>query len=328
MSNVLQLMRQARFEVDAIRTGNATSDLWEDEEVLQAVNTAMDSAAKILRLVDSNILTKTMASTDAAVDLISENYNPASLKVTADVSDYTLPPDFVRVVSILPTEVDFDGTKFRPLPPQHRTFQDMRTTSFDPDDQISIRLTDRIFYYTVLGGRTLRLVPTPRTDSFHIELMYQFRPPKLFFANTGTVQRTSGNPVVPGVGTSWVSDGIRTPAELLVGVTTANGVLLNRYYPTVATIASDTSLTLAKNATVTDGVGQSYHLAMVPHLPDEHHAWLAQMAGAIMMRKVNPDISAKLVQELEKQYTKEVEPELTTRQIQESIPAEPFEIPE
>ena len=77
--NLLQLVRKARFEVDAIRADGSTSALWSDEEVIDAANTAMDRAARLIRLSDSNILTKSMKSTDSSSDMVSEVYNPTSL---------------------------------------------------------------------------------------------------------------------------------------------------------------------------------------------------------------------------------------------------------
>ena len=112
--NVLQLARKALFEVDAIRSGGTLSGLWTAEEYTDAINTAVDSAYRIFRLAGSDIVTKRITSTDSAIDMISESYAPSSLKTVVDTTTYTLPPDFVHVVSILPITSGFDGVTFRP----------------------------------------------------------------------------------------------------------------------------------------------------------------------------------------------------------------------
>ena len=94
--NLAQIARQARLEIDAIRASGTTSGLWIDEEVYAAINTALDSAYRIVRLSGSDLLAKHLKSTDSAVDLITESYDPGSLQLVSGTIDYTLPPDLVE----------------------------------------------------------------------------------------------------------------------------------------------------------------------------------------------------------------------------------------
>lgn len=325
--NVLQVMRQAQFEVDTVRSGNVLSGMWTAEEVLSAVNVSMDRTARLLRLSGSEILTKTMKSTDAGSDLISEVYSPSlSLQITEGVSEYTLPPDFVRVASLRPLVVipGFEGIRFRPGNYSDDNWVNLKT--IPTADLVSGDNSDMVYSYIITGRRTLRLAPTPK-DTFAVELAYHYRAPRLRHYSVGTIQRTNGAVGVTGGGTQWVTFGLRSPSELIAGaVQTAATVLLDEYYPTNITFITDTSLNLSKPSTVTDGVGIPYTIAMVPILPEEHHTWLAQMAAATLLRKVDVDLSTKMQADLAQQLLEQVLPEVTLRQLQESLIASCFEI--
>lgn len=324
--NVLQIMRQARFEVDTIRAGNVHSGMWTDEEVLAMVNTAMDRTARLLRLAGSNILTKVLFSSDAGQDLISEIYSPTlNIRMQPGVRDYTLPPDFVRVASIRPivTVPGFEGVRFRAASLDQDSWIDLKT--IPTADLPNADNSSMVYNYVVVGTRTLRIAPTPQ-DTFDIELCYHYRAPRLRYYSVGTVQRTSAAEGVSGSGTAWLTYGLRPPGDLLVGVTTTTGVTMDAYYATIDTIDTDTTLTLARASTVTDGVGQPYTIAMSPLLPEEHHTWLAQLVAALLLRKTDVDLSTKMQADLAQQLLDQVVPEITLRQLQDSLIAEAFEI--
>lgn len=319
--NAYQIIRKARFEVDGLRTNNVKSALWSDEECVDYLNTAMDRAARIIRMSGSDLLSKTLLSTDSTVDLVSENYAPSSLQVVSGTTDYTLPPDFVRVVSIIPTTSGFEGVRFKPATTNQRYWMDQRLAS--DDELASVNNADATFWYTVIGARTLRIVPTPQ-DTIDIELVYNYRPAKVFTYTSGSLKLTQDSTSVVGVGTEWTTS-LRTPAELIVG--SVDNVTIDRTYPAIASIGSDTALTLRKAYTGETVSGQSYGIAMVPTIPEEHHSWLAQMVAALMLRKVSIELSDASVKALEGQLITEVTPEVTVRQIQESLPVEPYNIP-
>ena len=318
-------MRQARLEIDAIRSGGEATDLWSDEEVLSAVNTSMDEAARFLRLADSNLLTKRIRSTDSAVDLISESYSPSSLRLVSGTTLYTLPPDYVRAVVLLPLGSTFDGVRFLPAVTQAKSTVDL--VVIPNDDLTGAEGSDQVFHYYHIGGRTLRFLPTPQ-DTIDIEMLYHYRPPKLRYTNIGSITRTVGSTTVLGTSTSWLTEGIRVPAELLPNISSLAAVTLDALYATVDAIASDTALTTKKASLVSDAVALSiYYLAMVPTLPEEHHAWLAQYAGAMLLRKISAELSEKYKKSLQEQLVSSIQPEVSIRQMQDSIPVEPFSLP-
>jgi hypothetical protein len=324
--NVLQIMRQARFEADTIRAGNTESGLWTAEELLWTTNTAMDRTARLLRLAGSNILTRALLSSASGLDLISEVYSPTlNIRITAGQRDYTLPPDFVRIATIRPSvaSTGFEGVRFRAASLDQDSWVDLMT--IPTADLPNADNMNMVYNYVVLGQRTLRITPTPQ-DQFDIEITYHYRPPRLRYYSVGTVQRTSGLEGVSGSGTSWLTYGLRPPAELLVGVTTTTGVTMDAYYPTIDAIDTDTTLTLARASTTTDAVGQNYTIAMVPLLPEEHHTWLAQLVAAMLYRKVDQQLAATAMADLGQQLLDQVVPEITMRQLQDSLVAEAFEI--
>jgi len=317
-------MRKARFEVDAIRASGVTSALWSDEEVIDAANTAMDRAARLIRLAGSNILTKFMKSTDSSVDLVTEVYSPSSFKMTESVIDYTLPPDFVRLESIVPTTDGYDGIRFHPASLTQKGWIDQSVLT--ASDVSTIAGSEQIFYYTIIGARTLRIRPIV-TSTFDVEILYQYRPAKLLDYSTGTIKLTTNSTTAHGVGVTWVTSGIQVPAELHVHlVDTDHTVNLSSVYPRISAIISETDATLSR-AWPSEPYSGAYHISTVPQLPEEHHAWLAQVTAAIMLRKVSPDLSKAALEDLDKQLSLEVQPEIAIRQVQESLPVDEYTLP-
>src|SRR3990167_5859203 len=279
-------MRKARFEVDAIRASGVTSALWSDEEVIDAANTAMDRAARLIRLAGSNILTKFMKSTDSSVDLVTEVYSPSSFTQKGWIDQSVL------------------------------TASDVST----------IAGSEQIFYYTIIGARTLRIRPIV-TSTFDVEILYQYRPAKLLDYSTGTIKLTTNSTTAHGVGVTWVTSGIQVPAELHVHlVDTDHTVNLSSVYPRISAIISETDATLSR-AWPSEPYSGAYHISTVPQLPEEHHAWLAQVTAAIMLRKVSPDLSKAALEDLDKQLSLEVQPEIAIRQVQESLPVDEYTLP-
>lgn len=326
--NALQIMRKARFEVDALRTGNVASAMWDDEEILDSLNTASDSAARIMRLSDSHHVTKALRSDAGTSTFPEEAYATTSFRIVTDTTDYTLPPDLVHIVALRPLTTGYDGVRFRPAPHYYKHFIDQ--ISIPSAELTSIQEGEAVFWYSRIGTRTLRIAPLPK-DTIDIELVYHYRLPKLYVYTTGTVTTTYGSTSVVGSLTDWSSD-VRTPADLVIVSTgastpTSANVSLGTAYRRVSSITDDSTIALAKAYPTTSLSAVKYALAMIPVLPEEHHAWLAQMTAAIMLRKVSLEASEMAKASLEKALMLEVQPETSIGQMQESVPVEPFEIP-
>lgn len=320
--NLSQIMRKARFEVDAIRASGVNSALWSDEEVIDAVNTAMDRAARLIRLADSNLLTKAMKSTDSSVDFVSEVYSPTNLAMVSSQIDYTMPPDFVSIHSIVPTTDGYGGVKFYPASLNQKGWIDQSVLT--AADLSTIAGSEQIFYYLVLGPRTLRIRPI-MTENFDVEVMYRYRPARLQNYSAGSVSLTSGSTGLHGKGTAWLTAGVRDPADLITTSTTA--VTINAVYPRISSVTSDSEAVLSKAWPSEPLSSSSYHISMIPRLPEEHHSWLAQLTAAIMLKKVSPELSKTSQEDIEKQLNLEVQPEIVIRQAQESVPVDEYTLP-
>lgn len=319
--NGLQIIRKARFEADAIRTATTVSAMWSDEEMVGLLNNAVDRAYKVLRLSGSLVTARAIDSSSAtAIDLIEESYAPSSLRLVDGTIDYTLPPDFVRVVQIVPLTTNFDGIKFRPIDVSTLDYVDHRST---PDSALtSVESGTFTYHYILMGDRTIRFVPEPR-DTINIEFLYQFRPPRLLNYSTGTASITTLTTALTGASTDWLAYGLRAPAEFVPSATT---VTIDRHYPRIASIDSATTATMQRAFQPATLTTVTYIISMVPQLPDEHHEWLAQVVAALMLRKTSLDESNKAVAALEAELQNEVQPELGLRQMQESHTIPPFEI--
>ena len=320
--NLSQLVRKARLEVDAIRANGVVSALWSDEEVIDAANTAMDRIARLVRLADSNILTKYMKSTDASEDMISEVYGPSALKMVSAQIDYTLPPDCVRIESITPLTSGYEGIRFYPAGIHQKGWIDQSTLT--ATDLSTVSGSEQIFYYVLIGARTLRIRPV-LTETFDVEVAYQFRPTRLQNYSLGTVRLTKGSSIAHGMGgTAWLTSGVRAPADLVLD--TAANVSVNAVYPRITSISTETEAALARTW-ASDSRDSSYHISMIPQLPEEHHSWLAQVTAATMLRKVSPELSKTALEELDKQLDLGVQPEVTIRQMQESLAVDEYTLP-
>lgn len=282
----------------------------------------MDQSARVLRLADSKILTKSIKSTASAIDYVSESYNPSSLAMVASTVDYTLPPDFVRIENIIPLTADYEGVRFYPANLAQRGWIDQSTLT--ADDVSAIPGSQDIFYYVVIGSRTLRIRPLVSTG-FDVEVTYQYRPPRLQNYSTGSIRLTSGSTNLHGVGTAWLTGGLRNPADIVVS--SASIVSLSSVYPQISSFTNDDTAVLSRAWPNENLVSAGYHISMIPQLPEEHHTWLAQMTAAIMLRKVSPELSATALTVLEKQLALEVQPEVAIRQVQESLVVDEYALP-
>lgn len=328
--NLAQLVRLARLECDAVRSDGTSSSLWSDEECIIAVNTALDEAFRILRLARHHASHRVLSSTDAAASQSGRygaaQYSPTSLQITTGVTSFALPWDHVRVVSIVPLTAGFEDVRFRPSESHRDEYMDLETI---PSSTLtSIGNSTATYEYTEVG-KTLYFQPTPK-DTIDIRMTYQFRPNKLRMTSTGTV--TVSGAGVTGASTVFLSTGqIRLPADLIPGTSGSPTVPtpnMNFQYQCFSAITSDTAGTLV-NALETGNLaaGTGYLVAMVPQLPEEFHAWLGQMAGAIMLRKTNKSLSGAARSALESQLMTQIQPEIAVgHQTQMSLPVEPFAI--
>jgi hypothetical protein len=181
-----------------------------------------------------------------------------------------------------------------------------------------------VFYYDILGNRTLKVTPMAGT-SYDLEIDYipMFRP--LLYSNAGKVTLSNGSTTVTGTNTTWVTDNIYSSssgqvAELMVGVADpqSNNLRVTRDYPQISSLTSDTAATLSQTWGPASVATAPYILAMAPVLPREFHRWMARLASSLMLSKVNPDVSEKYFTKFMTQFQQQINPTIRRRTSQAS----------
>jgi hypothetical protein len=323
--NLVQIIRKARLGCDAILPGGQASSLWQDDELVDLTDEANEYLELALRLKMKKWGVQTLLATSPAFTREGETYSPAAnLVVPSGSTTVLLPPDLGEIVRILCTS---DTTaRFVPAQFESQYWIEMSQGSLNQDGTFTAGAdtTGQTYYYDVIAERTLALTP-PTPVGLTISLDYTPMKQPLFYSNTGTISITQGTNVITGVGTTWLTDGIFTgtsnqKAELIVGVSTLgdNTIRLDRNFPVVASITSDTSATLQLNWAPANVVTQPYIMAMTPTLPRVYHRWIARMLAVLMLSKINPDLSDRYSKQVMERFAGSIAPTANRRQIQES----------
>lgn len=328
--NLFQLIRKARLGVDAILPGNQVSSLWSDEEMVDLVNEAYEEVWRQFRLARKNWGLRTVRQSDADFTRMGETYRPSvELVISPEKPTVLLPPDCGQVARIL----CLSNRTVRFLPAEFVSYHwaDLEQAVRDQFSNLIISLPDYLtVYYDVVDLRTLAFVP-PLSQTLKIQVDYiPIRVP-LTYSTRGTV--AASGTTLTGTGTTWVDDGVAAGesgslCDLVVldrpffsiGETP---VSIARRYPRVARIDSNTSAVLAQAQTLSSGTPAA--LVMVPALPEDTHRWLASLVSALMLRKVNPELSKKASEEVRERFEAGVRPTAGRRQDQESTVTEDAE---
>lgn len=322
--NLVQIMRKARQGVDAILPGGLASAQWTDEEMVDLVNEAYENLQREFRLVNSKWMLQTINTSTTAFFRDGETYTPSTALVLSSTNyKITLPPDFAEMVRVRCTN---DRT-LRFVPAQAETYHwiDEEENSYDAVGTLVNPPTQyRTFFYDLVGNRTLYVIPV-QSGTYNLEIDYIPMKRPLYFTNRGTVSITNGTTTITGTGTTFVDDSILSEstdnaAELIVNVSDpqSNQISLAKDYPRVATITTNTAATLKANfapATVTD---VPFILTMSPALPREYHRWLCRLTSALMLSKINPEISDKYSVRYTEQFQTQINPVARRRQSQDS----------
>jgi len=317
-------MRRARQGVDAILPGGYASSQWTDEDVLDLVNEAYEGMLREFRLTHRKWGLITMNTDTAVFTRDGETYNPAtSLVLGSNTTTLQLPPDFAELIRLLCTS----NRSVRFVPSEHETdhWIDMEQSGIsDSGDALTGSPAGLVFYYDILGNRTLKVTPMSGT-TYDLELDYMPMYQPLLYSNAGSVSITNGLTTVTGTNSTWVTDNIYSSssnqvAELMVGVSDpqSNNLRVSRGYPQISTISSDTTAVLSTAWTPASVTAVPYIVAMAPVLPREYHRWMARLTSSLMLSKVNPDISEKYFGKFMEQFRSQINPAIRRRQSQSS----------
>src|SRR3989304_124153 len=326
--NLVQLMRRARQGVDAILPGGYASAQWSDEEVVDLANEAYENMQRDFRLVHRKWGLVTLNTSSAAFTREGETYTPStSLVVSTSAAKVTLPPDFAEMVRITCTS---DRTiRFYPATLEMDHWIDTEQSGYtDQTTPASTLPTGLTFYYDIIASRTLFVTP-PTSGTFNLEIDYIPMKRPLYYTKTGTVALTNAAATITGTGTLFSTDNIFTEdtnqsAEIIVGVSDpqANTIRVDKDYPRVATLTSDTVGTLKSNWGGTTTTVAPFIMAMAPTLDREYHRWMSRLISSLMLSKVNPDISEKYFSKFLKEFREQISSTIRRRQSQNSAVVE------
>jgi hypothetical protein len=189
---------------------------------------------------------------------------------------------------------------------------------------LAIQPAGLVFYYDIIDQRTLFITP-PVSQAFNLEIDYVPMRRPLFYTNAGLATVTNASTALTGTDTTWASDGVETQstrqlAEVIVGTKDlqSNLIRIDKDYPRVASITSNTVATLVSAYAGPTVASTPLIIAMVPVLPREYHRWITRLTSALMLSKINPELSDKYSAKFMAGFTEEIQPVIRRRQSQDS----------
>lgn len=290
--NLDQIIRLGAYQADAIKQAGTLAPFVTTTELVSWANEANYRLEKELRAVNENYFAKQTTSATASAKILGIDYAGSSFAFSSGTLVYTLPPDFLRLVSIHITTSGYSGSRF-----ERRSYQ-------DPAFQEALRTGAKLmsgpaFYYDIIGERTLAVVPDPGA-TLALSLTYISRWRKLTRYSTGTVASPAAATAVTGTSTAWSTGTLFDAAYLDIMFGTSASATLPVPDPSwdyegdnlarVASITSDTAIVLASNKVSTIAAGTGYILSAVPRIPAEHHNAIANFVWAKILAKAGSQV--------------------------------------
>lgn len=323
--NVVQIMRRARQNIDAILPGGYASAQWSDEEVLDLANEAYESMLREFRLVNRKWGMVTINTDSIPIIREGETYTPSSELVinTANGQKILLPPDFAEIVRITCTN-NRDLRFFPSLIESTSWIAEEQSAFNETNTALSQMPAGLTFFYDVIQNRTLQFQPAV-SGEWELEVDYIPMKRPLLYSNAGTITISNGSSTVTGTATSFQVDNVygedaNQRAEILPGSSDPQSsvININKDYERVFSVSNDTSATLKRVWSPATVTSSPFILAMTPAFPREYHRWLARLTSALMLSKVNPDIAEKYFAKFLAQFKEQINPVIRRRQSQQS----------
>ena len=286
--NLVQLRTTVRESLHAGKdtTNYVPEDLfWTDGHINYLLNEAYKHIQKLIRRSTKDYFSRFVKSTDSVFTALNQRFTPSTLKITAGVGSYRLPPDFVRMVLIRDLRTDKQA-RFRFVRANTEEFRQVYNEVFPP--------SDGSFLCDILGGRTLLVRPLPSED-FDIEIVYDHLMDPLSDYATGTITVAKGTDVVTFVGADLARFVAENELLLSVPIGDVGGrVDLGANYSVIASInIPSNQVTLAAPYNDGDVAGGAYIYSSVPLIPASHHDILVTRAVILAMSKgKNPHLDA------------------------------------
>lgn len=161
MTTIQDLVTQVRSDLD-----ESVAAVWTDSDLSQWLNAGIyRTLTKLKSIRREDWLTKRLASTDGALTINGSSYTASSMKLVADTTIYTLPPDLVEIRLWQPlTQADRDSG----IVMIARDFSDVE---FQQAIRLSSASSTARYFYDLMGVNQLVVAPTPAV-SIETELYY------------------------------------------------------------------------------------------------------------------------------------------------------------
>lgn len=296
--NIAQILRQALFDADAVNADGTTHRFVTEPELLTWAQEGHERLLNYLRGVRDDYGLVTRQSTDADLRWNGITYDCSNFGLTTTARTYTLPPDLIELRQIRALTSGYEGRLF-----EHKDLSD--PTVVAQARSASDTTESGTLYWDIVGERTLRLALPPDV-ALDTEISYIARPAKLRLYSTGTVSTTQNLAAVTGASSpNWVINELSTPLELMIASGAVSPKIVTQtasdpvvdpsaLYSPVASIDTDTTLTLLGPYLPTGVSTKAYLLASVPSLPFDHHWLLVRYVTAMIRWKASGAPTADL----------------------------------
>ena len=325
--NVAQLLVAARNMLMAGSSNNTNivnDPFWNDTQLLQLANQAQRKLWLIIRRAHKNYFTRTLRTTDSALTILGQTFTPSSLAWVSGTRSYTLPPDFMRMLSCTDLTASGDGDRLR------LTFRDLRTEGMRALMNQSASSTPAGgFYADIVDKRTLLIRPIP-ASARDWEFIYERRLPPLRTRSTGTATIANGGTTVTFSATTLANRFMQVGDELIFSTSmSAPTADPSETYPVIESVDSATQVTLEGPYYTTDGsnlTAVGFIAARVSDIPDElHDALVFYMVKEAFKFGPNASLeSSMLYQGMFDDQVQDIINDVETRQLNDGEEVSPY----
>lgn len=326
--NIAQVLRLALFEADAVNADGTTHRFVTEAELLAWAQEGHHLLYGRLRQANQDYGLVVRQSTDADLRWNGITYDCSSFGLTTTARTYTLPPDLIELRQIRAITSGYEDRLFEQKDLTDPTVVAQTRSASDTTNSGTI-------YWDVVGERTLRLALPPDV-ALDIELSYIARPLLLRLYSTGTVSTTQNSTAVTGASSpNWVINELGLPLELMIatGSVAPKIVTQTSTDPTVdpsalsspvASIDTDTTLTLLGKYLPAAVSTKAYLLASVPSVPPEWRWVLVRWVTAMIRWKATGSPAAERP-DFETIVSKDMMPSVSQRQTADPQYVEDFD---
>lgn len=329
--NVEQMIISARnllMAGSASNTNIVNDPFWNDTQLLQLLNQAERELRKVVRRSNRDYFTRILRTTAAALTIFGETFTPSTLAWVSGTGQYTLPPDFVRLLQL--TDLTASGGADRII----IRMEDLNREAFrEVMNETAQSQSTGEYYAQIIGARTLLIRPIPGMVR-DWEFIYERRLEPLRRRETGTASVNNNATAVTFSSTALANRFMRAGGELIFSTGAARPTAdPSEIYSRIETVDSATAATLEGPWYTTDAANLSdvaYIYADVSEIPSEHHDCLvyycvkeafkmgpnANLKASLSYEGMYADQKQDLIGEVESRQT--MDPEFVTPYLEDA----------